>query len=243
LSTYVFWAHALKIEVLFNGFAAVARHAAGDLSIAGHGSVVNPARLLVAACVASVMVIMTLMAGARVLVVVVVACFVGPIARICVTLFVGVLGVLTMHVAGLKTLVLARGETLLTACIMEAPLVLATLTIITSTTSVVASHAARPVGPVLLQKMGGLVIIALPKFVAHLALRIGSNFVELAARNEAFAQAGVVDRLEILCERLERLFAKLVARTNVLRSVSPVQGHREPFHGETRRGLLEVTLG
>ena len=102
------------MEVLFDGFAALAYHA-GNLS-----------RLLVAACVASVMVIMTLMAGARVLVVVVVARFVGLIARICVALFVGVLGVLTMHVAGLKTLVLARGETLRTARIVGALLVFVT---------------------------------------------------------------------------------------------------------------------
>ena len=82
--------------------------------------------------------------------------------------------------------------------IVGALLVLATLTVITSTMSVVASHAARPVGPALLQKMAELAIIALPKLMAHLALCIGSNFVELAVRNEVFAQAGVVDRLEIL---------------------------------------------
>ncbi len=187
--------------------------------------------------------VVTLMVGARVLVVVVVPRFVGPIARICAALFVGVLGVLTMHVAGLKTLVLARGETLLTARIVRALLILATLTVLASTTSIVASHAARPVGPALLQKMTELAIIALPKLVAHLALCIGSNFVELAARNEAFAQAGVVDQLEILRKRLKHLFAKLAARANVLRSVSPVEGHIEPFHGETCGGLLEVALG
>ena len=136
---------------------------------------------------------MTLMAGAHVFVVVVVARFVGQIARICATLFVGVLGVLTMHVAGLKTLVLARGDTLLTARIVGAPLVLGTLAVIASPTSIVASHAARPVGPALLRKMAELAIIALSKLMAHLALRIGSKFVKLAARNEAFAQAGVVD--------------------------------------------------
>ncbi len=117
------------------------------------------------------------------------------------------------------------------------------LTVIASTTSVVAAHAARPVGPALLQKMVELAIIALPKLMAHLALRIGSNFVKLAARNKAFAQAGVIDRLEILCKQLERLFAKLAARADVLPSVSPMEGHIEPFHGETRGGLLEVALG
>ena len=126
-------------------------------------------------------------------VVVVVARFVRPIARICAALFVGVLGVLTMHVAGLKTLVLARGETLLTARIVGASLVLGTLAVIASTTSIVASHAAQPVGPALLRKMEELAIIALPKLMAHLALRIGSNFVKLAAQNEALAQAGVID--------------------------------------------------
>ncbi len=230
------------MEVFFDGFAAVACRA-GDLSIAGHGSVVTPARLLVAACVASVMVIMTLMAGARVIVVVVVARFAIPLARICAALFLGVLGVLTMHMAGLKTLVLVQGETLLAARIVGASLVLATLTVIASTTSVVASHTARPVGPALLQKMAELAIIALPKLMAHLALHIDSNFVELAVWNEAFTQARVVDRLEILRERLERLFAKLAARADVLCSVSPMEGHVEPFHGEICGGLLEVALG
>ena len=187
--------------------------------------------------------VVTLMVGAHVLVVVVVACFVGPIERICAALFIGVLGVLTMHVAGLKTLVLARGETLLTARIVGALLILATLTLIALTTFVVASHAARPVGPALLQKMAELAIIALPTLMVHLALRIGLNFVKLAARNEAFTQVGVIDRLEILRKQLERLFVKLAARANVLRSVSPVEGHIEPFHGETRGGLLEVALG
>ena len=50
-----------------------------------------------------------IMAGARVLVVVVFvpARFVGPIARVFTALFVRMLSVLTMHVAWLKTLVLA----------------------------------------------------------------------------------------------------------------------------------------
>ena len=148
-----------------------------------------------------------------------------------------------MYVGGLKTLVLARGETLLTVRIVGALLVLATFTVISSTTSVVASHAAQPVGPALLRKMVELAIIELPKLMAHLTLCIGSIFVKLAARNEAFTQAGVVDQLKILREQLERLFAKLAARANVFRSVSPVEGYIEPFHGETRGSLLVVALG
>ncbi len=101
----------------------------------------------------------------------------------------------------------------------------------------------RPVGPALLRKMAELAIIALPTLMAHLALRSGLNFVKLAARNEAFTQVGVIDRLEILRKQLERLFVKLAARANVLRSVSPVEGHIEPFHGETCSGLPEVALG
>ena len=126
-------------------------------------------------------------------VVVVVTRFVDPIARIGAALFVGVLCLLAMHVAGLETLVLVRGRTLLAARIVGASLVLATLTVVASTTSAVASHAARPVGPALLRKMAELAIVMLPQLMAHLALRVGSNFVKLAARNKAFAQARVVD--------------------------------------------------
>jgi hypothetical protein len=34
-----------------------------------------------------------------------------------------------------------------------------------------------------------------------------------------------------------------MARADVLRSVRPVEGHVEPFHGEARGGLLKVALG
>jgi hypothetical protein len=189
------------------------------------------------------MVVVALMAGARVFVVVVVACFVNPIARIGVALFVGVLCILTMHVAGLETLVLARGRTLLAARIVGALLVLAMLTIVALTTSVVPSHAVRPVGPALLQKIANLAIVAIQQLMAHLTLCVGSNFVKLAARNKAFAQARVVDRLKILRERLQRLFVKLTARADVLRSARPVEGHIEPFHGEAQGGLLKIALG
>ncbi len=108
------------------------------------------------------MVVVALMAGVRVFVVDVVAHFVNPIARIGTALLIGVLCILTMHVAGLETLVLARGRTLLAARIAGALLVLATLTVVPLTTSVVASHAAQPDGPVLLQKMAELAIVALP---------------------------------------------------------------------------------
>ena len=111
---------------------------------------------------------------------------------------------------------------------MGALLVFATLTVLTSTTSVVALHTAQSVGPALLRKMVELAIILLPKLVAHLALQIGSNFVKLAARNEAFTQAGVEDQLKILRNRLEHLFAKLATRANVLRLVRGVSW-RAPF--------------
>ena len=70
---------------------------------------------------------------------------------------------------------------------MWALLVLTMLAVIASTMSILALHAVRPVGLALLQKMAELAIIALPKLMAHLALPIGSNFVELVAQNEAFA--------------------------------------------------------
>ena len=104
----LFWAHALKMEVFLDGFAAIACPA-GDLSIAGDGSVMTPARLIAAACIASVMLIVAIMVGARVLVVVVFvfARFVGPIARVFAALFIRMLSVLTMYGAELKSLVLA----------------------------------------------------------------------------------------------------------------------------------------
>ncbi len=58
------------MEVLIDGFAAAARHA-GHLAIAGHGSVVTPKQLIVAACIASIMLIVALMARGRTFVVVV----------------------------------------------------------------------------------------------------------------------------------------------------------------------------
>ena len=190
----LFWAHALKMEVFLVGFAAIACRA-GDLSIAGHGSAMTPVQLIVTACVASVMMIVAIMAGVRVLVVVafVFARFVGPIARIFLALFVRMLSMLTMHWAELKILVLGQGETLLIARIVGALLIFATLTVSTLSISVIALHAARPVGPALLQKMAELAIILLSKLVAHLALRVDSNFLKLTARNKAFAQARVED--------------------------------------------------
>ncbi len=189
------------------------------------------------------MLVVTLVTGTRGLVVVVVALLIDPIERIGATLLVRVLRVLAMHVARLETRVLARGRTLLVARIVGALLVLATLTVVVSTTSVVASHTARPFSPALLQKMTELAVVALLQLMAHLALRVGLNFIKLAARNKAFAQARVVDRLEILREQLQRLFAKFTARADVLRSVRPVEGHVEPFHEEARGGLLDVALG
>ncbi len=56
------------MKVLIDGFAAAAH--AGFLAIAGHRSVVTPTRLIVTACVASV-VMVVLMTGARPFVVVV----------------------------------------------------------------------------------------------------------------------------------------------------------------------------
>ena len=239
----LFWARALKMEVFLDGFAAVA-HRAGDLSIAGYESVMTPARLIVTACIASVMMIVAIMAGERVLVVVVFvsARFVGLIARVFAALFVRMLSVLTMHGAGLNSLVLARGETLLIVCIVGVFFIFAMLTtVFASTMFVVASHAAKPVGPALLQKMVELAIILLSKLMA--AHCVGLNFLKLKARNESFAQARVVFQLKLLRKQLEHLFAKFATRAKVLRPVSPVEGHVKPFHGETCGGLLKVALG
>ena len=95
------------MEIFLDGFAAVARHA-GNLSSAGHGSVMTPTRLIVAACIASVMMVVALMVGVRVFVIVVVVpvCFIGLIAWVPATLFLRMPSMITMHVAGRKIVVL-----------------------------------------------------------------------------------------------------------------------------------------
>ncbi len=98
---------------------------------------------------------------ARGLVFVVVALLVVPIARVGAKLLIRVLCVLAMHMARLEALVLAWERTLLVARVVGASLVLATLAVVALTTSVVASHAARPFGPALIRKMVELAVIAL----------------------------------------------------------------------------------
>ena len=232
------------MEIFLDGFATVAR-LAGDLSIAGHGSVMTPAQLIVTAHVVSVMMIVALMERVRTLVVavVVLARFAGLIAQVPVALFIRMPSVLTMHVAGVKTLVLAQGETLLVTHIVGASLAVAMLTIFVSTTSIIASHAAQPVGPALIRKMAELAIVLLLKLVAHLALCVGSNFVKLMVQNEIFVHARVVDQPKVLRECLEHLLAKFTTRADVLHPVALVEGHVKPFHRKTRGGLLEVALG
>jgi hypothetical protein len=189
------------MKIFLGGFAAAAC-LAGDFFIAELGSVMTPALLNVAAHVASVMMVVALMAGVRTLVVVVPTRFVDLIARVPTALFVRMPSVLTVHVAGLKTLVLAWGETLLLAHIVGVSLAVATRIIFVLTTSVVLARSARPIGPALLCKMAELVVILLLNLVAHLTLCVGLNFVKLIVRNKAFAQARVVDQLKVLCEHM-----------------------------------------
>ena len=185
-----------------------------------------------------------LMAGAHAFVVVVSMRFVSLIARVPVALFVRMpTSVLTMHVAGLKTLVFARGGTLLLARIVGASFTVAMLIIFVSATPTVTLHAARPVGPALLRKMVEFAIVSLLKLVAHFALCDGLNLFKLTVRNKAFAQVRVVDQVEVLCERLECLLAKFMTRADVLHPVALVEGHVKLLHRETRAGLLEVVLG
>ena len=106
--------------------------------------------------------------------------------------------------------------------------------------SVVASHAAQPVGPALLDKMTELAILSLLKFMAHFAFCVGLNFVELTAWNKVFTQARVVDQLKVLHERLEHLLAKFTPRADMLCPAALVEGHLKPFNRETCSGLLKV---
>ena len=88
-------------------------------------------------------------------------------------------GVLTMHVAGLKALVLAHGGTLFLAQIMVASLADATLIVLASTTSIIRTYAAQPIGLAMVCKMAKLAHVVLLEFVVHLTLHVDSNLVEL----------------------------------------------------------------
>ncbi len=132
------------MKVLIDSFAAAACRA-GYLAIAGHGSMVTPAQLVIAACIASIITIV-FVTGAHAFVIAVCACFINLIAWVCMAYLIGMLGVLTMHVAWLKALVLARGSTLLVPHIVAASVAVAALVVLTLTTPIVASHTAQLVG-------------------------------------------------------------------------------------------------
>ena len=82
------------------------------------------------------------MTGMRAFVLVVSVRFAGLIARVPPALLVRMPSMLTMHMAGLKTLVLVRGGNLLLTRIVGASLAVAMLIIIASTTSINVLHAA-----------------------------------------------------------------------------------------------------
>ena len=117
------------MKVLIGGFATTALRA-GFLSIAGHRSVVTPARLIVAAHVESIMMVVTLMMGGHVFVVVVFARFVGLITRFHTAFLVGVLGFLAVHVARLEILVAGCRGTLFAACIAAVSILVVMLTVL-----------------------------------------------------------------------------------------------------------------
>jgi hypothetical protein len=157
------------MEILIDGFAAAA--CAGFLAITGHRSVGTPAQLIVAACVASVVMVVALVTGVCTFAVVVCMWFVNLIARVCMTFLVGVLGMLAKHVARLKILVLAHGGTLFVTRIGAASVAVATLNLLALTMiSAAALHAVQPVGLAMVQKIAQLAGVALLKLSAHLAL-------------------------------------------------------------------------
>jgi hypothetical protein len=86
---------------------------------------------------------------------------------------------LAVHVARLEILDLAHGGILFVTRIATASVAIVTLTVLVSTISTVASHSVQPVGLVMVHEMTKLVSIALLKFFAHLALRVGSDPLKL----------------------------------------------------------------
>ena len=190
------------MEVLINSFATAARRA-GYLAIAGHGSVVTPAQLIVAARVASVMLVVALVRRARAFVFVVFARLVGLITRVHPAFLVGVLGLLGMPVARLGIRVITHGWALLVAgTILAAPVAVAALVVLALTISIVASHAVQPVGLTMVRKMMKLASRVLLKFLAHLTLCVGMDLVKLVALVAAIIKLSIVDCLKVPCESL-----------------------------------------
>ena len=112
------------------------------------------------------------------------------------------LGLLAMHVAGLDVLAVTRGWTLLVAGIVAAPIAVAALVLLALTISIVALRTAQPFGLTMVCKVTELASVALLKFLAHLALCVGSYFLKLVALVAAIVKSSVLDCLQVLRKSL-----------------------------------------
>ncbi len=195
--------------IVIDNFAS----AAGDgFTIAWHGSVVAPARLVIATRVAVVVLVMSIVCTFAVAVRA--WMYSGSIERIRATLCKGVIGALTMHVTGLKPLLALGGTLLVVAALVVALVVVAAITafaVVDLATSVLvaavvvvaaSSHCKGLLRPAFAGKVFELASVALLELVAHLALRIESNLFDLQTAIMAIIHASVVNRLEILRESL-----------------------------------------
>ena len=116
------------------------------------------------------------------------------IARVHAAFLIGVLGVLPVHVARLKILVLACRGGLLVARINTASIAIATLDVFALTRiTVIALCASRPVGFAMVCKRVQLESVMLLKFMAQLALCVSSSLVELMATMCAIVQLSITD--------------------------------------------------
>jgi hypothetical protein len=156
--------------------------ACASLALAGHGSIVAPARLIVATSVAIILVVAVVPA----LVVVVRACLGGCflVARVGTALFVQVLSVFAMHMTGLEILVRALGGTLLVVLLVVVASTTITklgvlaLTVLSTIIAIVALRM-QPVAPALVGEMAQLTHVLLLQLMTQLALCFRAKLLNL----------------------------------------------------------------
>ena len=176
-----------------------------DFAITWHGSAVAPARLVVATCVAVVVLVVSAVCTFTVAVCARLKSIL--IDRIRAALREGVIGALAVQVKGLKPL-LALGRTLLVAAALVVVLVIVvtitvfavvdtTASVLVAAVVVVVAASLHRVGrlrPAFAGEVFELASVALLEIVAHLVLQVESKI--------DVVHSSVVNRLEILGESL-----------------------------------------
>ncbi len=153
-----------------------------------------------------------------------------------VALLGGVLALRPVHQAWLECLVAAiRGSLVLLilvafVVVITTTAVIAILPLVVVVVVLTASPAVAIVTSVTsFCHKADLLVVPLAKFVTHLASHALFNLTLTFLHQGAICYLQIKDVLEALCNRLERLIAKMLAALNVLCPVFFVEGHIQPL--------------